>query len=147
MTLLCVDGSVAPKWWIPEVYREEAELLRGSQFDLIGPSLLPMELASMFVKKFRRNLISAEQLTRFSVEIRDIPVRIVGIDSILSTAMELAANYHPSLYDCLYAALALREECQVVTADRPFYDALAQPFPGTMLWITDLPALAARLSG
>ena len=45
-----------------------------------------------------------------------------------------------AVYDTLYLALGLREGCQVVTADRPFYDALAAAFPGTMLRVGDLPA-------
>ena len=70
-------------------------------------------------------------------------MRILPVGGILARAAELALDFHPSVYDCLYAALALREQCQVVTADRPFYDALRVPFPSTMLWIEDLPAALA----
>ena len=147
MTTLCVDASIAPKWWFPEVHSAEAELLRIGDFELIAPALLPIELASVFVHKFRRHQISEEQLARFSVEIARTPVRIFDAGTALAAAIDLAARYHPSLYGCLYAALALRERCQVVTADRRFYDALSKPFPQTMLWIADLPALARRTSG
>ena len=136
----CVDASVAPKWWIPEVHSAEALLLRGSGLTLIAPPLLPVELTSVVVQKCRRGHIRPDQVATLILLIRRMPVKILPVGGILARAAELALNFHPSVYDCLYAALALREGCQVVTADRPFYDALRVPFPSTMLWIEDLPA-------
>jgi predicted nucleic acid-binding protein len=140
-TFLCVDASVAAKWWLPEAHSREAGLLRDKGIRLVAPSLLQIELASVCAQKFRRRQISAELLSDVASQIPRLPVRIVAAGDLLPGAIELATNFHPSLYDCLYAALALREGCPVVTADRPFFDALDAAFPGTMVWIEDVPAL------
>lgn len=67
------------------------------------------------------------------------PVQLLDTRGYLAHAYVLARYFHPSVYDCLYAAVGLSLGYQVVTADRPFYVALAKPFPQTMLWIEDLP--------
>ncbi len=43
-----------------------------------------------------------------------------------------------SIYDSLYVALALRERCKLVTADRRLYNALSLAFSDTMLWVEDI---------
>jgi predicted nucleic acid-binding protein len=44
-----------------------------------------------------------------------------------------------SVYDCTYLAMAIQEDCRLVTADRRFYDALKNgPFASRLLWVGDL---------
>jgi predicted nucleic acid-binding protein len=139
-----VDGSVSPKWFFPENSSSEAlALLRADAIHLLAPAFIAVEFASVLVSKARRGELSpvrAAGATRWFLE---LGIERVEDSQLVADAIDLATAYHPSLYDCLYAALALREQCPVVTADRPFYDALAAPFPQTMLWIDDLPAWLA----
>jgi predicted nucleic acid-binding protein len=55
---------------------------------------------------------------------------------LLPTAFAIASAAGHSVYDCLYLALAEREDCPLVTADRRFYRAFAGGHLGhRMLWI------------
>jgi hypothetical protein len=44
-----------------------------------------------------------------------------------------------SVHDGLYGALATREHCQLVTADRWLYDAIDDDDTTNALWIEDVP--------
>ncbi len=58
---------------------------------------------------------------------------------LTTQACGLALDHDRSVYDALYVALAVDEGCQLVTADRRLYNALAPHLPETMLWIEDVP--------
>jgi predicted nucleic acid-binding protein len=48
---------------------------------------------------------------------------------LLPRALEIAKQHRRSVYDCLYVALAEREQCQLVTADGKLVNALQGTFP------------------
>lgn len=142
MTTLVVDSSVLPKWWFNEVHRDEALLLLGRDITLLAPDILVPELLNMLVQKRRRGA-SEEVVSRALDEIPTLPVALRPSARLGRAAVDLAGQYHPSAYDCLYAALALAEDCPVVTADRRFYEALHPAYPASLVWIEDLPAFIA----
>ena len=144
ISVVVVDGSITPKWYFQEIHSAEAELLlTAAQLRLLAPAFLLVEFGSVLTKKIRRGELSLASGVLRSETLANAGLELADDADLLPEALELATQYHPSLYDCLYAALALREGCQVVTADRPFYDALRVPFPSAMLWIEDLPAALA----
>lgn len=143
MTLIVVDASVAAKWWFPEPNEVQARLLLGEGIELAAPDFLRVDLSSIIVQKFRRGEVDMPRARAILAESMRMPVAMTRDAGLASQALELALDHYPSAYDCLYAALALRERCCVVTADREFYIALAAPHPGTMLWIEDLPEFLA----
>ena len=147
MTSLVVDASVPPKWWFNESNVAEALLLLSPRVSLLAPDLLVPELLNIFVQKVRRGATDRETANRAAEELASAPVRLFGTLPLRRQAMELALAYHPSTYDCLYAALALREDCPVVTADRRFYQAMAPAMPRQMLWIEDLAAFLESQPG
>ncbi len=142
-TRIVVDASVPPKWWFEEVHSEEARLLLAHDIDLLAPDLLVPELAGVLAQKARRGLLPAGRIDELINEVRQMQCLLVPSEHIMASAIRLGVQHHPSAYDCLYAALALREGCPVVTADRRFHQALAPAMPGQMLWIEDLPAFLA----
>lgn len=138
MTLV-VDASVAVKWAVPEVHAAEARRLLAANEPLLGPTILPLEIGNILWKKTRR----AELTDREATRVLDRLVGEIRVENdrphLLNSALQLAIRYDRSVYDSLYIALALAEECQFVTADRRLYNALAPVFPGTMLWVEDIP--------
>jgi predicted nucleic acid-binding protein len=140
MMTLVVDASIAPKWFVPEIHSQHASRLRAVDYRLVAPSLLSIELCSIALQKLRRGQLDEREASFLVNESARLGVELFSAEPLLSDAFRLARAYHPSVYDCLYAALAIREGCQVVTADRPFYEALERPFPGSMLWVEDIPA-------
>lgn len=138
MTLV-VDASVVVKWAIPEVHASDARRLLAADQPLVGPTILPIEIGNILWKKVRRaELTEADAARALSQLIAEVRVD-TDRPGLLDSALQLAIRYDRSVYDALYVALALAEDCQFVTADLRLYNALAPAFPGTMLWVEDLP--------
>ena len=140
MTTLVVDSSIVPKWFFAEVHGAEAERIRAGNFDLVAPRFLLIELANIAVQKVRRGIVPEAAGEELVANFQALPLDLVDDRPHLYEAYRLARAYHPSVYDCLYAAVALHLGGQCVTADRRFYNAFAPAFPETMLWVEDIPA-------
>ena len=138
MTRLVVDASVAVKWFLPEQHDSIARRLLAQDYERVAPELVVTEVSHVFTKRHRRDEMTAET-ARVSIQTLAGLVLIVETASLALEALNLAIAHQRSAYDALYAALALRERCQLVTADRRLYEALRAPFPTTMLWIEDVP--------
>jgi predicted nucleic acid-binding protein len=138
---LVTDASVVAKWFLDEEHRIEARSIRGGQFALAAPDFLIIELGSIFAKKIRRGEFSrANVAPSFSV-VQNL-VEFTTARYLLDEALSLAVLYRRSFYDSLYVALAIREGCQLVTADQRLYNALRPALPETMLWVGDVPSPA-----
>jgi predicted nucleic acid-binding protein len=48
------------------------------------------------------------------------------LNLLLDEAIEISLETGASVYDCLYVALASRERCRLVTADRRLIDKMSQ---------------------
>ncbi|MBE9167706.1 nucleic acid-binding protein [Pleurocapsales cyanobacterium LEGE 06147] len=55
-------------------------------------------------------------------------------------ALTIAVRVEQAVYDCVYLSLAVINKCQMVTADRRFYNALTSDMLFAHLcWVEDLP--------
>jgi predicted nucleic acid-binding protein len=133
-----LDASVVGKWFLSEPGRERAIRLRNSANDFVAPDLLLPELASLLVKAHRRHMIPASDVLAAVEQVRAV-VRLFELDSLIDQAVRLALRFDRSPYDALYVALAVQEQCPLVTADRKLYDAIVPTLPTIMLWIEDVP--------
>jgi predicted nucleic acid-binding protein len=123
---LVIDASVALKWVLAEPGQAAADALLDE--DLIAPSLWLLEAANALWRRAQRGELSADEAEERLSELFNAPVTAVPIEDDLSAAAALAQRLGHPVYDCLYLALALREQTQVVTADRRFW-AVAQTTP------------------
>jgi predicted nucleic acid-binding protein len=64
-------------------------------------------------------------------------VRLESSASLWVTALEFARNHGLSAYDALYASLALRQRCRLVTADQQIADVLRVEAPLTLSRLED----------
>ncbi|MBC7226388.1 MAG: type II toxin-antitoxin system VapC family toxin [Thermoflexales bacterium] len=110
-TQLVVDTSVVIKWFVPEPLSQEARrVLLGYQsgaYRLIAPDLLVAEFGNVLWKKHRFEGLTLE---------------------------EVAITHTRTVYDSLYLALSLREQCPYVTADERLINAVQTWFPYA-LWV------------
>lgn len=53
-------------------------------------------------------------------------VQLYPAADFLEQAFQLAFRLRHPVYDCLYLALAMREQAQLITADRDFHRAIAK---------------------
>jgi predicted nucleic acid-binding protein len=123
---LVVDASVALKWVLAEPGQDAADALLDE--DLIAPSLWLLEAANALWRRNLRGELSAGEAEERLSELFNAPVTSIPIEDDLSMAAALARRLGHPVYDCLYLALAVREQTQVVTADRRFW-AIAQAEP------------------
>jgi predicted nucleic acid-binding protein len=135
-----VDASIGVKWFMPEVHSEAARRLRGAEAMLHAPMLFLLELNSVLCKLVRRGELTTREARALHREVSRLPVRLHADEPLLPTAFDMSLELQHSLYDCMYLALALALDAQLVTGDRKLMATLSgTPFERFLCWVEDLP--------
>ena len=137
MNRLIVDATVVVKWFLPEVLAEAAlRVAAAEDHDFVAPDLLGAEVISALWKKQRRGELDGADAAAMIEDFRRVAITTFPLAPLLPSAFAIAAAAGHSPYDCLYLALAEREDCRLVTADRRFHAAFADgPLGHRMLWV------------
>jgi predicted nucleic acid-binding protein len=130
LTLVVVDASVAIKWFVPEVLSDRAVRLLDGTFELLAPDLLLPECGNVLWKKISRGEITAEEGRVILQGLVGAPLRIVGSQALVEAALEIATAFRRTVYDGMYAALAVSHTCLFITADDRLAKALGTGPPG-----------------
>ncbi len=140
MSLYVVDASVVVKWFVPEVHTDAALRLRHTSRALHAPDFLTIAFGNVLCKKVRQDEITRDEADAAMDTFRALPVQLHPWQSHFDRAYALAQETRRSLYDCLYLALAVLMEGEMVTADRKFLGALHEgPYAKHLRWVEDLP--------
>ncbi|MEA3039014.1 MAG: hypothetical protein QOE79_1527 [Sphingomonadales bacterium] len=123
---LVVDASVAVKFLVQEKGTEEARKLLVSPEPLIAPDWLLVEAANTFFKKVKRSELLQVHALRHLSNLPEFFETLFPAYELLEEALRHAFRLRHAVYDCLYLALALREECSLVTADEKFAAAVTR---------------------
>jgi predicted nucleic acid-binding protein len=84
----------------------------------------------------RRREIKREEAGEIVSAFARLPFEIRPSTVLLPSAFELATHIDRTVYDCLYLALAVAENCPLITADAKFHAALsASPFAAHVQWV------------
>lgn len=141
---IVIDSSTALKWLVSESDSETALQLR-NQYRFVAPELLAAECANAVWKRVRRGEMTGEA-AQFAVKLLQFQSDdfvFVPILALTDPALELALTLEHAVYDCLFIALAIREDCPFVTSDEKLLRKLAgKTFPV----ISVAEALAAKAS-
>jgi predicted nucleic acid-binding protein len=133
---IVVDSSVAVKWFLSETQSAEAlNILGGFMSDdlsLLAPDFIYAELGNVMWQRVRRNMLSAVDAQEFVSKISNLRFALTSSSDLLVDACELAIAHGRSVYDSLYLALSLRENCALVTADIKFADAVSKTYPNVV---------------
>ena|SRR5215475_13444549 len=113
-----VDASVAIKWVIPEVLSEEADRVRAGDDEMLAPDMLLVEVANALWRKMANREISPHEADRAFALLIESGIDLRPTAPLLPRAMQVARRLHHPVYDCVYLALAEREDAAFVTADR-----------------------------
>lgn len=122
---LVVDASVAIKWLVPEPGWSAARSLY-TAFSLFAPDLVCAECANILWKKHRRQELSQSELIEATERIAAFDVDLVPLRDLTRPAGELSLYLDHPAYDCFYLALAITEDCRLVTADERLLRVLRQ---------------------
>lgn len=124
MASYVVDASVAVKWLVDENLSDEAaQLLNGHE--LLAPSLVYAEATNAIWKLARRGIISWADVADALAALSRAPLAVpVTMKDLMVAAAGLAHDLGQPVYDCIYLALAIRQQRPVLTADRRFHDVV-----------------------
>lgn len=120
---IVIDASVALKWVFDEPGTDAALALRGEQ--LIAPVIWLAEAANALWRHVRLGEATAAEALARMAELAEAPVATLSIEPHVARALALATELSHPVYDCLYLALALNYDTQVITDDRRFAAAVA----------------------
>jgi predicted nucleic acid-binding protein len=134
-----LDSSVAFKWFVRETDSDAAlrfcdDFLAGAH-QLLAPDIFPFEIAHALTRAERQSRIAHPQALQLIGEaLKILPALHPGLP-LLPRAAELSSQARIGVYDCLYIALAERENCSLVTADQ----RLVNLFPTCTDLLSSLP--------
>ncbi len=138
MSRLVVDASVAVSWFLPEDSTQAALRLLSGEHSLLGPDLLPTEFTNALWKNVRRGVIALTEAQEALRGFRLVPLEIQPSAAVLDFAFQLAAQMRGTLYDSLYLATAISNDCRVVTADRKSFRAFCETeYESSVLWVEE----------
>lgn len=119
--LLVLDSSIAVKWLKPQGEKHVAEAFalleehEAGRIELAAPTHLIMEAMNALWS----HRASADDIQKALDLLLGVRMTLVAPDTdLLRHAAEVAVQHHLSIYDAVFAALAERLECELVTDDR-----------------------------
>ena len=139
MSVYIVDASVAAKWFTEEDHAQAAlRLIQGGD-PLHVPDFFLLEMDNLICKWIRQGMISEPEGENLRATLKTLPLNLHSIANLQDSAFLIANQTRRSVYDCLYIALAVALNGQMVTADRRLFEGLKDgPFAGRVVWIEDL---------
>jgi predicted nucleic acid-binding protein len=134
-----VDASVAIKWVVPEIHSAAALRLRQPDYELIVPDFFFPEIGNILWKRVRRGESTLESAQEDLTALMELSLNVQPSLSLMPPALEIAVRIEQAVYDCVYLALAVSNDCQMVTADERFCNALrGDALAPHICWIEDL---------
>jgi predicted nucleic acid-binding protein len=140
MRAIVVDSSVVIKWFVMEPYSTDARRIlaryQTGALTLLAPDLLNAEIGNIVWKKQIFHGLAAADARLILNAFRALTITFTSTAVLLDEAHHLAVNSRRSVYDMLYLALSLRENCPFVTADEKLVNAIRLDFPN-VAWLKD----------
>lgn len=140
MSCFVVDASVAVKWVATEIYSESARRLLGRNYTLLVPDFFFAEVTNVFWKRVLRGEDNADDAKVALEAITSQPLQVYPSLELMFSAFDMAVQTKRAVYDCVYLALAVEFQYQMVTADEKLLNSLQQdPLAASLYWVEDLP--------
>jgi predicted nucleic acid-binding protein len=128
-----LDSNVALKWLFIEANSDKARKLRddyrNTAVDLLAPDVFPVEFAHAVTRAERAKRITQAEGAQSMTDLLAFLPALHDSLTLLPRAYEISSVARIGVYDCLSAALAEREQCELVTADQRLVSALGSQFP------------------
>ena len=125
MTLV-VDASVACKWFFEEHLSAESRALAESGVAFTAPDMILAACANAAWRRVRGNAVPRAQAQAFLKALPQWFETLAPSARLHEAAFGMACALQHPVYDCLYLALAEREQTRMVTADRAFVERVAR---------------------
>lgn len=136
MRQFVLDPSVAIKWAMPlakEPLTDESLRLfrryRDGEVDFLVPDVFWAEIGNVLWKGVRQRRWTRREAASVAQDMQARDFVTFSSLTLLPEALKIAFTYDRSVYDCLYAALAVQAKTEMVTADERLANALAAYLP------------------
>ena len=127
MTKWVIDANVAIKWVLPEVYSETAlSVLDNDNDQLLVPDFFFSEITNILWKRIQNKELSLSKAKEGLKLIKQVDFEIFASYDLVDQALEISIQIKQAIYDCIYLALAISNDCQMLTADERFINAVRQ---------------------
>ena len=128
-----LDSCVGLKWIFLEADSDIARKLRddftNGVIELLVPDIFPVEVAHAITRAERANRITPAEGERNMNNMLTLLPSVHDSLKHIPRAYELSSKFRIGVYDCLYVALAEREQCELITADQRLITNLGVQFP------------------
>jgi predicted nucleic acid-binding protein len=128
-----IDCSSAFKWVVAETDTPKAIRLlddfEKGNCELLAPDLFPTEIGNALLMSERRKRIGVGEGAVLFADVLCFSPILHRAVPLLPRAYEIAYQYQATIYDCLYVALAEREQCEFISADDKLVMKLQAAFP------------------
>lgn len=114
---LVIDASVAIKLFVEELGSSEAFAVMERPAERLAPDWMRVEVASALWNRVRRTGLPEDQARAALAGLPAFIEEFVPSAPLLNEAVDLSYRIIHPVYDCIYLALAIREQGTVVTAD------------------------------
>ncbi|MBN4004621.1 type II toxin-antitoxin system VapC family toxin [Nostoc sp. LPT] len=139
MSQYVLDASIAIKWFIPEVYSDAARRLVTNNHTFLVPDFFFPEVGNVLWKRVRSGEDTAENARQTLTDLNAVPVEVYLSQPLMPLALDIAIQSDRAVYDSLYLAFAITQQCQMVTADEKFYNALkTSSYASNLLWVENI---------
>jgi len=140
LTKFVVDANVGIKWVLPEIHSEVALRLLDHDYELLVPDFFFPEIGNILWKRIRRGEMTPLQAQNDLIVLTEGDLQVGPSKPLMPDALEMAASVDQAVYDCVYLALAVTHQCQMVTADERFYNALSgHALFSHLMWVEEIP--------
>ncbi len=136
MTRLVLDASVAVKWAVPSVREpltdQSLQLFRryrDGAVDFLVPDMFWAELGNVLRKGVRQRRWTRVEADSVAADMKARDFVTFSSSTLLMEALQISFQYDRSVYDCLYVALAVQTNADLITADERLANALAAYLP------------------
>jgi predicted nucleic acid-binding protein len=122
--VIVVDATVILKWYLPEIYSEEARDLL-NRYQVCSSETVVSQVASGLWKRIRTGEVKPNEGKRIMRNLLRLPIRLTPTTSLAANAMDLSTFSTRTFNESQLFVLAMREESKVVTADFHWYTMLS----------------------
>lgn len=134
-----IDASVAVKWYIPEIFENEAAKLFPRRAEFHVPELIIPEFSNIIWKKLSRGFLTKVEATEIITSFSLNRWSLHSHRSFTKSSFIGAAETGLTVYDWTYLALAISLNGQFITADEKFFNKLKDSsFNSYLVWIGDV---------
>ena len=129
-----IDASVVLKWFLREQASDAADLLfekfLSNKIELLAPDCLIQEVANTLWKQsILLKRLRPEDSLAILRDFQTLPLNLQPSTLLVNKALDLAIKFRHPVYDMLYCALAIENDCEFVRSDKVLVAKLAGPLP------------------